>query len=94
MDSIEVETRVNVTEEELEALRRFDEDVTVEELEAMTPEEMAELRDSMPDDLKSLLSKIARAVQIARDKAILEQMSRYMDEEAERLLRSAKGGAQ
>lgn len=92
MDSIKVETRVKVTEEEIEALRSFYEDVSVEELESMTAEERARLADSMPESVKDILRKLSRELQKAKDRAMLKQMSRYMDEEAERLLRGARGG--
>lgn len=92
MDSIKVETRVKVTEEEIEALRSFYEDVSVEELESMTAEERARFADSMPESVKDILRKLSRELQKAKDRAMLKQMSRYMDEEAERLLRGARGG--
>ena len=74
MDRVEVENRVNVTDDEVEALRSFLEDVTVEELEAMTEEEVAELRDSMPEDVRNLLLKFADAYRAARERAIFELM--------------------
>lgn len=69
-----IETTVGVTGDELERLRECLDDVTVEGLREMTPQEKADYYDSMPDDAKGILRRFGEAIDRRLEKAAFDFM--------------------